>query len=167
MGPVAQGLVGPRLLSEEEDETEPLRAETALGVLPEATHCDCLHAARVACRDDLSGKAPLSIPTTFSNTNYYQIKTHTGLHPISKTCIVCIVYNEKETATSWQHVCATANITILSKTKFFRISERMFLNATCKALSGILVLCLRLSTYKSPTGEQHITWVMFRNGPYL
>lgn len=72
MGPAAQGLVGPRLLSEEEDETEPLRAETALWPLlplaPEATHCDCLHAARVACRDDLSGNATLSIPTTFRNT---------------------------------------------------------------------------------------------------
>lgn len=68
MGPAAQGLVGPRLLSEEEDDTEPLRAETALGLVPEATHCDCLHAARVACRDDLSGKAILSIPTTFRNT---------------------------------------------------------------------------------------------------
>lgn len=69
MGPAAQGLAGPRLLSEEEDDTEPLRAETALWppLVPEATHCDCLHAARVACRDDLSGKAILSIPTTFRN----------------------------------------------------------------------------------------------------
>lgn len=61
MGPVAVGLAGPRLLSEEEEETEPLRAETALvaaPAVPEDTHCDCLHAARVACRDDLSGKAP-------------------------------------------------------------------------------------------------------------
>lgn len=60
IGPVAQGLVGPRLLSEEEEETEPLRAETArvAAPLPEATHCDCLHAARVACRADLSEKSP-------------------------------------------------------------------------------------------------------------
>jgi hypothetical protein len=61
MGPVAVGLAGPRLLSEEEEETEPLRAETALEpepAVPEDTHCDCLHAARVACRADLSGKAP-------------------------------------------------------------------------------------------------------------
>lgn len=75
MGPAAQGLVGPRLLSEEEDETEPLRAEIALWPLvplvPEATHCDCLHAARVACRDDLSGNATLSIPTTFHNTKHF------------------------------------------------------------------------------------------------
>lgn len=62
MGPVATGLAaGPRLLSEEEEETEPLRAETALGPppappkLPLDTHCDCLHAARAACRADLSG----------------------------------------------------------------------------------------------------------------
>lgn len=63
MGPVAVGRAGPRLLSEEEEETEPLRAETALVApggpeVPEDTHCDCLHAARVACRADLSGKAP-------------------------------------------------------------------------------------------------------------
>lgn len=66
MGPVAVGLAGPRLLSEEEEETEPLRADvrtleppTAPPEVPEATHCDCLHAALVlACRDDLSGKAP-------------------------------------------------------------------------------------------------------------
>lgn len=60
MGPVAVGLEGPRLLSEEEEETEPLRAEMALvppAVDPEDTHCDCLHAARaLACRADLSGK---------------------------------------------------------------------------------------------------------------
>lgn len=60
MGPVAQGLAGPRLLSEEEEDTEPLRAETVrVPTLPEATHCDCLHAARVACRADLSEKVPL------------------------------------------------------------------------------------------------------------
>lgn len=61
MGPVAVGRAGPRLLSEEEEETEPLRAETARATPPadpDDTHCDCLHAARVACRDDLSGKAP-------------------------------------------------------------------------------------------------------------
>lgn len=65
MGPVAQGLEVPRLLSEEEEDTEPLRAETALEMPPpEDTHCDCLHAARLVWRADLSGKAPLSIPTT-------------------------------------------------------------------------------------------------------
>jgi len=63
MGPVAVGLAaaGPRLLSEEEEDTEPLRAETALDApptLPLDTHCDCLHAARAACRADLSGNAP-------------------------------------------------------------------------------------------------------------
>lgn len=63
MGPVAVGraaATGPRLLSEEEEDTEPLRAETALLAprLPLDTHCDCLHAARAACRADLSGKAP-------------------------------------------------------------------------------------------------------------
>lgn len=61
MGPVAVGRAGPRLLSEEEEDTEPLRAETALDAAPpeDETHCDCLHAARVACRVDLSGNAPL------------------------------------------------------------------------------------------------------------
>lgn len=64
MGPVAVGLAGPRLLSEEEEETEPLRADVRTleppPEPPEATHCDCLHAAlALACRDDLSGKAPL------------------------------------------------------------------------------------------------------------
>lgn len=71
MGPVAQGLVGPRLLSEEEEETEPLRAEIALEAPAppvEDTHCDCLHAARVACRADLSENANLSIPTTLWHT---------------------------------------------------------------------------------------------------
>lgn len=69
IGPVAVGLApGPMLLSEEEEETEPLRAETvlipagpiAVGGAAESldTHLECLHAVRLACRDDLSGKAP-------------------------------------------------------------------------------------------------------------
>lgn len=89
MGPVAVGRAGPRLLSEELEETEPLRAETARDPLPgppappppEATHCDCLHAARLlACRDDLSGKAPSKYQQHRHTSNW-----HTGVFPIPET----------------------------------------------------------------------------------
>lgn len=85
IGPVAQGLVGPRLLSEEEEETEPLRAETAraapLPLPPEATHCDCLHAARVACRADLSEKSP----------SKYQHNPNTSIATLLRWLVACSV----------------------------------------------------------------------------
>lgn len=95
MGPVAVGLAGPRLLSEEEEETEPLRADvrtlepltplmppTGPPADPEATHCDCLHAALVlACRDDLSGKAP----------SKYQQHPHTSILATLYSTLKCYV----------------------------------------------------------------------------
>lgn len=79
MGPAWEGLwPGPRLLSELLEDTEPLRADTALwralpavavavavAPPPLATHCECLHAARLqAWRADLSGNTDLSTPLT-------------------------------------------------------------------------------------------------------
>lgn len=72
----------PMELSEELLETDPLRADGGLGVLPQpvpgaplAMHCECLHAARLAWRADLSGNTDLSVLTRADKTRIIPSKT--------------------------------------------------------------------------------------------